>query len=67
MMPSMQLKYRIKDAYAAIATDQVCYLVKFHKTSTQLYEAFVTFVFAILFFLLENRKRKYTGFIFGMF
>ena len=61
-----------KDAYTAIANDP-----KFAslleqvpaKHPTQLYEAFCyIFVFAILFFLYwKTEKRKYTGYIFGMF
>lgn len=61
-----------KDAYTAIASDpQFSSLLEQIPTRhpTQLYEAVsYVFVFVILFFLYwKTEKRKYTGYIFGMF
>lgn len=61
-----------KEAYTAIATDpKFANLLEQVPNShpTQLYEAFIyIFVFAILFFLYwKTDKRKYTGYLFGMF
>ena len=61
-----------KEAYTAIATDpKFANLLEQVPSShpTQLYEAFsYIFVFAILFFLYwKTDKRKYTGYLFGMF
>ncbi|MCF6141550.1 prolipoprotein diacylglyceryl transferase [Flavobacterium sp. K77] len=61
-----------KEAYTAIATDpKFANLLEQVPSShpTQLYEAFCyIFVFAILFFLYwKTDKRKYTGYLFGMF
>ena len=61
-----------KEAYTAIATDpKFANLLDQVPSShpTQLYEAFCyIFVFAILFFLYwKTDKRKYTGYLFGMF
>ncbi|MFN7099276.1 MAG: prolipoprotein diacylglyceryl transferase [Flavobacterium sp.] len=61
-----------KEAYTAIAMDpKFANLLEQVPSShpTQLYEAFCyIFVFAILFFLYwKTDKRKYTGYLFGMF
>ena len=61
-----------KDAYVAIATNPKFATLLEQVPSrhpTQLYEAFCyIFVFAILYFLYwKTEKRKYTGYIFGMF
>jgi phosphatidylglycerol:prolipoprotein diacylglycerol transferase len=61
-----------KEAYTAIATDPKFAALLEQvpvRHPTQLYEALCyIFVFAVLFFLYwKTEKRKYTGFIFGMF
>jgi prolipoprotein diacylglyceryl transferase len=61
-----------KDAYSAIATNPTFATLLEQvpvRHPTQLYEALCyIFVFAVLFFLYwKTEKRKYTGYIFGMF